>query len=310
MIHFDTYRSQPKMIHWLLSRSNLGAMALGVIVVGSWFYVHLNWPDQYVYLTICDVGQGDAILIHQGFRQVLIDSSQDDRVLRCLDRNLPPWDHELDLVLITHYDRDHVGGLVSILGIYRVLNLVADDPPQAFTEANPEFLTQLTMALNQGMVWKRPILGQLIDLNLFHQMWTLKILQTLASETQNYPAWSDNDRSIVSLLTVGQTRALLLGDLETPGEMELLRQADLGPVEILKVGHHGAKTSTSEALLEEINPKLALISVGKTNSYGHPAAETLKKLMNHGAMVLSTADIGDISLRLDGQKYWLPTQKH
>lgn len=253
---------------------------------------------------MCDVGQGDAILIHQGFSQVLIDSSQDDRVLGCLDRFLSPWDRDLDAVIITHFDRDHVGGLVSILAVYRIKLLLTPDPGTDFMNKNQSLMTAITTGLNEGMQWKKPILGQQIDLGFSLVPARLALLQALSNQNSNGQILSENDQSLVWLLQVGKTKTLLTGDLEITGESALLSQPALSIVDILKVGHHGAKTSTSLALLEVIKPKIGLISVGKTNPYGHPAAQTLKNLTQQGVTVIKTSDVGNIDFVFDGTDYW------
>jgi len=280
------------------------ALILGGCSVGCWFYIHSNWPDQYVHLTVCDVGQGDAILIHQGFTQVLIDSSQDDRVLGCLDRFLPPWDRDLDAVIITHFDRDHVGGLVSILAVYRIKLLLTPEPSTDFETRNQPLVTAITTGLSEGLEWKKPILGQQIDLGFSLVPANLVLLQALTNQTKTEPIFSENDQSLVWLLQVGRIKTLLTGDLETTGEDRLLSNPALSEVEILKVGHHGAKTSTSVDLLEKIKPKIGLISVGKTNSYGHPAVQTLKNLTQQGVTVVKTSDVGNIEIVFDGTTYW------
>ncbi len=304
MIHFDVNQSAPVRLMKRPNHIKKGLITLCVIGIGCWFYVHTNWPDTYVHLTMCDVGQGDAILIHQGFRQVLIDSSQDERVLTCLARNLPPWDHELDLVLITHFHQDHVGGLVSVLEVYRARVLITPAPSTGFTKENPEIMQRIATATTKGMVWKRPILGQQINLDFYSPEGTLEILSALPGGSQANQQWSDNNQSIVTLLHLNQIRMLLMGDLEEPGEQALLKRNVLAPVNLVKLGHHGSKTSTSEQFLEVIKPQLALISVGKKNSYGHPAPGTLAKLAKYGVRVLTTAEIGEIDIVTDGFSYW------
>jgi competence protein ComEC len=112
---------------------------------------------------------------------------------------------------------------------------------------------------------------------------------------------------MVTLLTVGGVKALFTGDLEAAGERLLVASGHLNPVDILKVGHHGSKTSTTPDFLERIRPKLAIISVGKHNTYGHPAPVTLANLAKWGVKVLTTADIGNIDIVTDGRTYWQHT---
>lgn len=290
--------------HLQQNRIKTVALLFSSCCVGCWFYIHSNWPDQYAHLTVCDVGQGDAILIHQGFSQVLIDSSQDDRVLGCLDRFLPPWDRDLDAVIITHYDRDHVGGLASILAVYRIKLLLTSDPPADFVTKNPAVITAITTAINKGMEWKRPILGQQIDLGFSLVPASLELIQALKNQTTTGQRLSENDQSLVWLLQITDIKTLLTGDLETTGEAYLLANPKLTVVDFLKVGHHGAKTSTSIPLLEKIRPKFGLISVGKSNAYGHPAVQTLKNLAQQGVTVIKTSEVGNIDFVFNGTSYW------
>lgn len=305
MTHFDS--DQLQSVRKRNKQPNRTKMLLVIALlftVGGLCFIHQNWPDQSVHLTFCDVGQGDAILIHRGFFQVLIDSSQDDRVLDCLGRFLPFWDRDLEVVIITHYHRDHVGGLESVLAIYHVQTLLTAEPPPGFSEKTPTLMTQLAAALEQGTDWKRPFLGQTIRFDSSLVPMTLEVLQALPGKNQADEKWLENDRSIVTLLTVGGVKALFTGDLEAAGERLLVASGQLSPVDILKVGHHGSKTSTTPDLLERIRPKVAIISAGKRNSYGHPAPVTLANLAKWRVKVLTTADIGNIDIVTDGKTYW------
>ena len=114
---------------------------------------------------------------------------------------------------------------------------------------------------------------------------------------ENLPAGkSHNDLSIGFLLELGQVKGLLMADIEQEGELSLQKIGLLSKVEILKVGHHGAKTSTSREFLEVVRPELAVISVGANNSYGHPAPQVLSLLAKFSTQVLRTDQQGDIEL--------------
>jgi competence protein ComEC len=280
----------------------VGKMAL-IFLCGLLFYIHHNWPDQSIHLIVCDVGQGDAILIYQGFSQVLIDSSQDERVLGCLNRFLPPWDRVLDLVLITHYDHDHVGGLASVLTLYQIRTMLTTEPPAHFIEQNPKLMQLINLGLKHGMQWKRPILGQKIRLGSSLVETWLETITAPPGLPQVGESLTENDRSIVVLLTAGKVRILLTGDLETKGEQQLVASGRLVPVDILKVGHHGSKTSSTPVFLETIRPKIALISAGRHNQYGHPAPEVMSRFAEMGIQTLVTADVGNIIVDIDEQTY-------
>lgn len=261
-------------------------------------FVYKKWPDSSIKIVFCDVGQGDSILIQQDFFQVLIDSGRDDRVLGCLSRALPAWDRRLEVLILTHGDEDHVGFFVEIMGFYSTDYLFFPE-----TDKNTTTLTGLKEAieqeLGQGARWKQPILGQSIGLPLGG---TITFLE---SQTGDDPGLTENDRSIVFLLEYGQTKWLFTGDLELKGEIVLLERGLLPTVDVLKVGHHGSKTSSSLDFLEKVRPTWSIISAGAGNRYGHPAQEVLDSLAKIDSVVLRTDQLGDLTLTTDGEQIWL-----
>lgn len=249
-------------------------------------------------VVFCDVGQGDSVLIQQGFFQALIDSGKDDRVLGCLGKFLPPWDRTLEVVIMTHGDEDHVGYFEEILGVYTAKFLFFPD-----TDKNTATLAGLKEAIAQetsgGALAKQPILGQSVRLPSGGVLTFLERGGDSSLET------TENDRSIVFLLEYGQTKWLFSGDLEEKGEQQLVKMGVLPLVDVLKAGHHGSATSSSLDFLERTRPRVSIISAGAGNKYGHPAASVLERLRAVGSSVLRTDQLGDIELRTDGQTVWL-----
>ena len=113
-----------------------------------------------------------------------------------------------------------------------------------------------------------------------------------------------NEVSIVLRMRYDRVRVLLTGDLGSREELALLAHGVITPVEVLKVAHHGSKSSSTHAWLEALHPEWALISVGAHNSYGHPSRDTLRRLDRVGAKVLRTDTMGEIVLVSDGQRIW------
>lgn len=309
------------------------------------FYLARAWPDRLVHLVVCDVGQGDAILLTTGFTQVLIDGGRGEQVLTCLEEKMPFWDRTLELMVLTHADGDHYGGLVPVLGQYRVAQIMAA-PFDKETAGFAEFKQAVEVELGQGAVLKKPILGAQMRFSqdgsvgkwykLDQKWWgwrrrppveittlsprveapaavvenLVKPKDTLSDVKQFFsyslPAGAiHNNQSLVWLIKIGRVTALLTGDLEVKGELALIEQNLLKSVDILKVGHHGSKTSTSQQFLEAVQPETSLISVGQNNSYGHPSPEVLNRLIQFGGKILRTDQQGTIELVSDGQKYWL-----
>jgi competence protein ComEC len=262
------------------------------------YFVYRKWPDSSIKVVFCDVGQGDSILIQQGFFQVLIDSGRDDRVLNCLGRVLPAWDRTLEVMILTHGDEDHVGYAAEILSLYQTNFLFFPD-----TGKDNTTLQGLEAAILQetagGMLWKQPILGQSIGLP---DGGTMVFLERPG---ENQTDLTENDRSIVFLLEYGDTRWLFTGDLEEKGEQNLVKNGLLPLVDVLKVGHHGSASSSSLDFLERTRPVFSVISAGLNNKYGHPTAVVLERLQKIGSVILRTDELGDIDLATDGHEIWV-----
>jgi len=127
------------------------------------FIVMSNWTDTYVHIVMCDVGQGDSILIYRGFFQVLIDSGRDDGVLTCLQENIPFWDKDLEMIVVSHYDLDHIGCFGNILDSYNVKTILAPTDTKDTNEYKELQIGFKNEQLN-GAIYKEPIFGDIISL--------------------------------------------------------------------------------------------------------------------------------------------------
>ena len=202
---------------------------------------------------------------------------------------MPFYDRSLDLVIATHPDADHLGGLAPVLETYEVLG-VMDTGLSAETVTYRAFLEAVNQEVkdnknnSQNLVARagaRINLGDGASLDL---LWP----------TQVYPNQETNAASVVALLTYGETRALFTGDAPISVERSLLERYSNLQADILKVGHHGSKTSTDASFLAQVAPTYAIISAGANNRYGHPAQIVLDKLAAAGARILRTDQIGTI----------------
>jgi competence protein ComEC len=218
-----------------------------------------RFPEQKIKLVFCDVGEGDAALIIQGSIQILIDTGPNDKVLSCLSRYLPFWDKHLELVLITHYQKDHTGGLPLVKKYYAIGKLLD----------NTNLATNSQLAIGN---------------------WRLRVLnpdaRVLGAAT--YQA-DDNANSLVFQFQSGRFKALFAGDIDTVVEKKIAWE----DIDLLKVAHHGSKYATSGEFLVQTRPETAIISVGK-NSYGHPTPEVLGRLGRLGIKIRRTDQEGDI----------------
>lgn len=264
------------------------ALALLVLVLSVWlFFIHTG--ANVTRVVFLSVGQGDAILISQGMNQVVIDGGRDGRLLLSrLGRYVPFYDRTIETLIPTHPDADHIGGLSALLERYRVKTVLDTG---ARTDTKSAFLFYRDLE-REGSILLPAIRGTSIDLP---KGGVLKILFPSAPEPVDVP--ETNEGSVVAHFDFGATSFLFTGDL--PDEEQFI--PDLEPVSILKAGHHGSRYSTSEALLDILQPKEAVISVGK-NNYGHPHPEVLSRLEAHGVTLLRTDTMGDIVYTCDSEQ--------
>ncbi len=239
-------------------------------------------------LVMLDVGQGEAILLRDGRRAMLIDGGgwrRGDIAQRIL---LPALTRlgvrRLDGVILSHPDTDHCQGLNDLLSYMRV-ERVYTGPGWLGNRCVDSLLLRTNIPVR--VLWRGERLEWL--------RWNLEVLHPRAGNRSGR-----NNRSLVLLAETSGLRALLVGDLEGAGERQILAAKAPGPVDVLKVGHHGSDTSSSAAWLRALRPRLALISCGPGNRYGHPHRRVLARLATHGgSLVLRTDRCGMISLTSD-----------
>ena len=215
---------------------------------------------------------------------MLVDGGPDpDRLLVQLDSRLPPWDRRIDVVVLTHPHEDHVAGLPLLLERYRV-GQVFENGMRGPGPGYAAWATALERpgAPRRGTLRTGDTIG--VDDLRFAVLWPDPGCVPRAPPDSGREI---NDRSIVLLGAVGGERVLLTGDLEDDVDPILLGRG-LPRIDFLKVAHHGSATASSEALLATIRPRLAAISVGEGNTYGHPAAATIARLRSVGAVVERT----------------------
>ncbi len=238
-----------------------------------------------------DVGEGDATLIETpAHSQILIDGGPNKAVVEKLGRTLPFYDRKIELIILTHPDTDHLRGLIEVLKRYDT-DLILSSNIKCDTTICQEWEKLIK---DKNVPVKTALAGEIINLgdNL-----TLKVLSAASASGGD----SDNSGSMVTRLDYGKDSFLFTGDAEKDTEEKLIKSGENIIAEVLKVGHHGSKTSTEESFLEKVAPKIAVISVGKNNRYGHPTAEVLDRLAAFGAEILRTDQSGDIRIFSDGE---------
>ena len=243
-----------------------------------------------------NVGQGDSIFIETpNGNQVLIDGGPDNAVLQKLGETMPFYDKDIDVVVLTHSDADHVTGLIEVLDRYEVENIIY---------SNVVRVSSLYGAWQEAVAKEEsniidPVAGKIIDIGNGVSLSISNPSESLNGQVRD----KTNDDSVVLMLKYGETEILLTGDIEAKTERRIiLNGADLDS-DILKVAHHGSKTSTIEEFLYEVSPQVAIIQVGAKNRYGHPTQEVLSRLENFGVKLYRTDVDGDIKIISDGKNY-------
>ncbi|MES3005711.1 MAG: MBL fold metallo-hydrolase [Patescibacteria group bacterium] len=260
-----------------------------------------GWSAKPLVVSFLDIDQGDATLIRApGGQTILIDAGQSNSpILSEIGASLPFYKHHIDMIIATHPDADHIGGLPKVVERYS---------PEVLLESGVHANTYIDQSL-QNIVSEKKIQvlrarkGMTIKFgakDLKHIQLTLQIL----FPDRNVDDWisKTNDASIVARLSFGRTSFILTGDSPIDIEQHLAVTGALGHVDILKVGHHGSRTSTSEEFVKALTPSFAVISVGKKNRYGHPHQEVLRVLEKNKVKVLRTDEQGRITIESDGEK--------
>lgn len=278
-----------------------GVIALLALVAVAVWTVALTEPDHRLHVYFLDVGQGDAIFIETpSGRQVLIDGGPSPQTIAmALGKRMPFWDRSIDLVVLTHPQEDHLAGLVEVMRRYQVAMVLEGGlgkGPASYGEWQ-------ALLKEQGIPRLEATAGQRIDLGAGV---ALEVLHPHAG-----PEWSGssdvNNASAVLRLTAGYASFLFTGDVGVAAEKELLTRGGELKSTVIKVAHHGSDTATSPQFIEAVDPQMAVISVGADNRFGHPAPQTLERLV--GRPVYRTDQRGTIEVVSDGQKAWTETER-
>ena len=274
------------------------------------FTASFSFTDSDLHLVFCNVGQGDAILIYKGSSQILIDGGPDNQVLTCLSNHMPFWDRKIEAIALTHPDADHYTGLIEVVRRYQIESFLwsgvwkqGEGPQTLLNELDQKHIEKILVKTGSKI--------KLGDIKL-NSLWPTK--EYLAGVSRIFTSSQPiNQYSLVFDLSFGNFDALLTGDIQPPATDLLAKEiksvADtqafevpkvLSEVEVLKVPHHGSKNGLTEKLLDTVNPKLAVISVGAKNRYGHPSKEVIGMLGSRDIRTLRTDQNGEIEIATDG----------
>ena len=263
-------------------------------------------PDGDLHVTFADVGQGDmAMVTTPGGRLIVVDGGPSPVVAaRAVSDELPFWRRHVDLVVLTHPHRDHVSGLTEILGRYDVLRIL-EHPVTYDSGAYEAWRAAVDV---EGAVVTHARAGQSILTG------DGVLIQVLGPPDSLIGDGSDADvdnASVVLRIVYGEVSFLLTADLFAPGERALVAGAASLDSDVLKVAHHGSRSSSTEELLAAVSPTAAVVSAGADNRFGHPHPETMEALGRYVApgMVFLTGASGSVEFATDGQRLTVRTER-
>ncbi|KKS32416.1 MAG: Competence protein ComEC [Candidatus Amesbacteria bacterium GW2011_GWA2_42_12] len=249
-------------------------------------------PDRKLHVVVCDVGQGDAILITKGTFQMLIDGGPDDSVLNCLSKYMPFYDRRIEIAMLTHPQADHLDGLITVAKRYDILQFVIGK--------------QSNSTLGFKNLWQEINTKKIPTVDLYAGN-NIKINQDLEFivvwPTRRFNTNDLNGYAISGILKYGDFKILLTGDADSDIELAEMDTGLLMPVDVLKVPHHGSKTGMIASWLRLISPKVAIISVGKFNNYGHPTPRALNMLAKITDKIYRTDQNGSVEVVSDGRMW-------
>ena len=281
-------------------RASLTLSAIVAAVVVAWAS---SQPDGKLHISFLDVGQGDATLIQTpSGRHLLIDGGLYPSVLNDhIGREVPFWERDIDLIVATHPDEDHVAGLPGVLERYDVGLLFTNGQPAQ----EESYQALIDSAAESAVPIHETRAGEVIDLG---DGVRLEILNPTDPQSPIPDPQNDNDLSIALRLVYRDFTLILTGDASSDVEMDLVASGRPLSSVVYKAGHHGANSSSCDPFLRAVDPEYVVISAGEGNRYGHPHPETLERVAEAGATVLQTNELGTIALTTDGKGLWWEAQ--
>ncbi len=295
----------------------LTVAALGILFAVIIFHPFSSpRPDRRLHVDFLDVGQGDAAFVtFPDGRTMLIDGGGRIKY-RSRDEEAEPFEPDvrgigesvvseflwhrgysrIHFILATHADADHIQGLTDVARNFKIGSAIFGRMPLD----DPNF-TQLDDILRRrGVQSEGVVRGDVLKIGDV-------VVEVLNPPADDRDAVSDNDNSIVLRITYGSRTFLLTGDIESRAESTLVNAGSPLTADVIKAAHHGSRTSSTQAFIDAVGPKYAVISVGRSSPYGHPHSEVVERWKAAGADVLTTGERGTISITTDGHDLVIET---
>lgn len=275
----------------------LGVLCIAVLFV--WFVVfHYEALRHAARVHVFDVGQGDGIFLElPDGNQILVDGGPDKTILSKLASAMLPWDRDIDLLILTHPHADHLDGLYEVAKRYRIGMVLESGTLHSI----PEYAEWHELLREHGV----PIVVARAGQRIMGPDGVAIDVLAPAEAMDGKSLKNIHDAIVVAKFSYGSASVMLTGDAEKKVEYTLMRTFPDLHADVLKVGHHGSKTSTSDDFLRAVSPQYAVISVGRKNRYGHPHQEVINRLEIFGAAIVRTDQDGDVLFVSDGRDFFL-----
>ena len=259
--------------------------------------------DGLLKVYFLDVGQGDAeLIVTPSGKQILIDGGPTNQIMGELGTIMPFYDSTIDMILATHKHSDHITGLISVLDKYDVSKIV--DTNRCYDASEAEEWQMRKESEGSELITAKT--GDEFD---FGDGVKIRILYPDIVPA-DYKTKNPNNDSIVAMLEYGNLRILLMGDAELPVERDILNKKINVDANILKIGHHGSKTSSTSSFLNSVSPAVGVIEVGAKNSYGLPSDVILSRLETLAIKYYRTDVDGTIKLSSNGKYFKITKQQN
>jgi beta-lactamase superfamily II metal-dependent hydrolase len=272
----------------LKNRANVLMVFASVLLLCVTVFQYAHSRNTNLRIAFLDVGQGDAVLITAPNGNMLLYDSgtSDQKVLTALRNELPLFGGAVDVFVASHPDADHIGGFADVL---------PKSTPHLYLDGHTVNLSPLFAELEERLTGYA-IPRRTVKAGTMIRLGGGVVIDVLAPEqNERKDSLSSNDASVVLLVRYGKSALLLTGDMEIKEEERLVKNFGSSlKATVLKAGHHGSKTASSDALLRAVQPKYVVISAGKNNKYGHPHAAAVSRIVASGGEILETATLGTI----------------
>lgn len=264
-----------------------------VVVLAVWtclFCVHVHAAQPFE-LHLLDVGQGQCVLIEADGHYMLLDGGGRNASSFVVSYLKQLGIENFDLIALSHYDEDHMSGLIGVLSVFRVGQVLLP----SYAGEGELYQSFATAAVSNGAAILHPQAGDTFSMGN-------AAVEVVGPVRTDYAV--DNDRSLAFRITYGDVSCLICGDAEETAEMDMVSSGRDISADICVVSHHGSRTSTTDSFLDAVAPSYALISCGLGNSYGHPTVEVLQRLQERGIRMYRTDLQGTVILYSDGSSIW------